>query len=572
MKTKYSFVHLAQYIKRNASGSTINRARFISRRKKDAVKVVSLQGHSINFLVEDYRPFLVRIDNFMDGNRIKRLCNCGNGKSRMCVHQVVGFYALMDLFQDPDFQKQLDSVSPQVKSVIKERNTTTPMAIGKMEKLDMEHVLELADPYELESHSHSFRALNWYENLGTVSVDIIQGYWDEGETVEYFYKDGQWYSKCTCADLCNGLCFHEVAGLSYFRDEEGEDYFANLNPKRYDKERKELIKWAGIKESDFDKNFEFDFEKKVFLPKGKLKGLINFAQANKLQPLSKISRQQQIPVRIINEQKDIYSLGYVLDVFQSIDGFPKITPVLGQEAKKGGQKSLKNYFDFPNVQIEKSKKDDAILAKVRMLYNIDNGLEPISYDEDSKEFFHIFREVLQMLSEQTYNYLRFRKSIYDNKVRKSDIVPISVAPNPAKLFFEFSEDAQFVVLKAKLNLGHKTISIPANKPGDKFISAFLLRHEGVLYGHDSYEQASVLAQNIALNPVFKAKKEDVDLFFEQIVKPISDQFPVRIGALKTLKHNEHLMKAKNKRVYLSDMGNFVIIEPAIVYDKEIVKI
>ncbi len=575
MSNKYSSVHLARYLVQNSSKKIIAKAKYFYGRKGKEFIILDQDGDSLEVLVVDYRPFLVAVSHFLDEDRIERHCSCGSGHSRMCMHQAAVFYMLIDSLKDTEFIQRIEGqLTIARKPQQKKRNTSkSPFALGKLERLDRDEIFAMADASDFHRHGTQLRFFDEECKLGSITFELAPDYWSEREEVEYYYEGGQWHSLCTCDSSCRGLCFHEAAGLLYVLESKPRNFFTQLSLEQYEQQKQELIEWSGIAAKDFDKNFVFDYKKKAYLPKGKLKGLINFAQANGIQAIPAISRQQEIPVRILTEKpEEIFHFGYVVDVFKGFERFPLIVPVLGMEAKKGGLKALKNYFDSPSVSFDESKTDKALLVKIRTMHWINSELDVIYFDEDSKEFFHAFNEALLLIANETYKYLRYRRSFYDEKVKKADIEPILVSSNRAKLYFQLSENKDFVQLEAKLDLGHQSISIPISKPSDKLISAFLVLHEGVLYGHDSYKQASVLAQKNVENPIYKAKIEDIDLFFDQVVRPISEQFPVRVGRLKSLKTKKINMKAKQKRIYLSDMGNFVIVEPAIVYDKKIVKI
>lgn len=560
--------HFLSYIKKKSSKQAYAIGRFLYKKKVATIVKHDENRETIVFFVKEFTQFLVSIENYLSLETLSSSCSCQNYSQKKCKHEVAALLVLNDLLSILR-SKSNNQSTKKTKPKTKKRKSSEPIHITDVTPISIENIYGQIDETELDGHGN-FGGKILGEELGVIAVDISEGYWEHLETAEYYWENDKLYSTCSCEGSHNGMCFHQIAGLVFLVKNKDKDYFIHNNPKKYTKEKQELIKWAGIKEAEFENYYEFDFETKSYFPIGKLAGLINFAQANPLIELPQKEIRQLLPVPIISEEeKNIFYMGFVLSNTNS-DRYTEIVPIVGKKLPKGGLKTIKNYYDLRNrSNVQKNTIDNQSLAIISQLNALAFPDEQVQFDEEAKEYFWQFKELMKLLAQHPFVYLRDHH--YSPKILKRDINPVSVSDSPAKLFFELSEDGHFMTLQAKLKLGDLSIAIQ-DYP-NIFISAFLILHNQVLYTYEKYDQAVALAQKIEHHPSYLAKMEDIDLFFEQIVQPIAEQFPIKIGDLSTLVTKETMLKAKRKRIYISDMDNYVLFEPAILYGKsKIIKI
>ena len=585
MNYEEAIINLSIYAKSSATSQVYQRGKRIYETGEFQLQSLSLEQEEATYEVYGTKKYQTGVFDFLDPNgEIESDCTCPSDWSAICKHEVAIILDLMArLKKDSESSHQKTKGLPikilpvrKAKRVSghnkqKSRKSTEPIELKGFNKINTQNIVRLADPREAAQTTTPKNVVIKYHQLGHVSFQSHKRWYDK-VTVDFFYEDNVLYSTCDCYDSTEGLCRHQIATLVYITNNQGVDFFKKLNPKGKKKEMQRLADWANIPIGQFEKYFDYDISTGHFLPKGKLKGLINFKKATpQVNFTFTNNRKWFIPNSVLDvEEDEINYMAYVINVAFQYNYIPTLSPIAGRKAKDGDLKNVKDYFNSPKESLQTTTKDTKILSlnqnrsSSHYYYSPSYCLE-FKKTDDHKHKFELFKEITELLATVPYTYIRDCK--LSTKLRKRDLSLIRISSTPAELFFELSEKGDLLSLAAKIKTGEKTISLAPSSLSKTLVSAFFIKNKETLYLHKNFAQVLAIQEHVAEVPVLKAKLEDADLFFEQIVQPIAEAIPVSIKNLKTLKLERVKMIPNHKQLFISDLGNFVIFEPVIIYDK-----
>ena len=565
MNQKINPDKLLRYIKQSTTPSISNRGLSIYNKGKRGIviKELDMKIQRASFVAYGTKTYDVQINNFLKGFGPITSCTCPSDWTELCKHRVAAILLLIDVINNPE-----TPIEKQNKKESSYRNTKTPLLLKGFDKITYPKILNLTEYKSLPSF-YANEVEVFGEQLGAVGLRHFSDFWDHtGTEVKFFYQEGKLYTTCSCGQDVLGICDHQMNVLRYILKNKSPFFLNEYNPNNYKYQKIELANWAGIQLDDFDDNFEFDFKNKKYIPKGRLTGLIDFEKASIPTLFTQEDiRQWQILAPILNaNERNIYSMGYIIDTNYDYTQYAVITPVIGKKSTTLFLKELKKYEANTNYPLEKTSLDDKIISLATMANMRLSDTEKFEANETTKAQFNDYQSLIPALANNPNVYIRQYR--YDKKIKRKDIRLIEVSATSAKLFFDLSEDEHFFTLKAKLQIGEKSFPIPNTRLSRTLISPFLVKNAGVIYLHDNFNQVKAIQDSIGEQPIFRAKKQDAELFFERIVLPASKQFAVKVSRLKTYEKRTLFLESKGKHVYVSDMGNYVLFEPAIRYDDD----
>ncbi len=554
----------------NSNSTIFRRGKRIYESGKYRLLSFSLEQEDAIYEIYGTKTYKTGVFYFLDPNgEIESECTCPSEWSALCKHEVAAILDLIDRLKE---EVKSGLPKPTEKDSLKTqklRKSTEPIELQGFDIIDTRNIVEIADRQEAAQTKRIKNVVINYQKPGHVSVQY-HIHWYNEVNVDFFYKNHVLYSTCDCQYSTKGLCRHQIATLVYLAQNQGVDFFQKLHPEIYKKEMQRLADWANIPIGQFEKYFGFDINTNQFLPKGKLKGLINFEKdAPQVNFDFTNNPKWHIPNPVLNvEEEEINYMAYVVNVAFRHPYTPSITPITGRKTKDGDLKNVKDYYQLDADFLQTTKKDTKILSLNRnsAYYYSPPLCQEFKINDKTKLKFEQFKEMTELLATVPYTYIRNCK--FSNKLRKRDLSPIRISSTPAELFFELSERGNLLSLAAKFKIGEETVSLTASSLSKTLVSAFFIKNKETLYLHQNFAQVLAIQEYVAETPVLKAKMEDADLFFEQIVQPIAQAIPVSIKNLKTLKLEKVKMTPKHKQLFISDLGNFVIFEPVIVYDQD----
>ena len=565
MNLKQNSDRLLKFIKQNTTPGISNRGLSIYNQGKRGIIITELDMkiQRASFQAFGSSTYTVQINNFLKGFGPITSCTCPNDWTKICKHRVAAIFLLIDAIQNPD-----SPINEQNGKESIYRNANTPLLLEGFDEITSSKILKLTE-YKTLPTFYANEVEVFDEQLGSVGLRHFSDFWDhEGTEVNFFYKADNLYTVCKCGQEVFGLCDHQMNVLRHVLKHKSPFFLKEYNPNNYAEQKVELAQWAGINIDDFEDNFEFDFKRKKYTPKGKLTGLIDFSKAPSTSLFSQEDiRQWQILAPVLKaDEQSIYSMGYIIDTNYDYTNHAVITPVIGKKSTTLFLKEIKKFEANGNFPLEKTSLDDKIISLATMANIRLNDSVKFKANETTKAQFSDYQLLIPSLANNPKVYIRQYR--YDEKIKRKDIRLIEVSSTPAKLFFDLSESDNFFTLKAKLQIGNKSIPIPTTRLSRTLISPFLVKNAGILYLHDNFNQVKSLQDGIGEQPIYRAKRQDAELFFEKIVLPASKMFAIKVSRLKTYEKKTIFLESKSKHIYVSDMGNYVLFEPAIQYDDD----
>ncbi len=563
------------YISKNAN-STIQR-RALRLFKVGAVKSFETDEHFNSTIVKVQGGKLYSVTINYTGS-LRSSCNCPYDWGGICKHEVAALYHIRD-FATLEVKK---ITPPKNKKIsLKARNTSSWSKIPEHKKLTFQSVNQLSTP-------ENFTASKVYQkqkllNLTQKGFEIeIPKYWDT-ETVEFQIKAEVLKIRCSCQKKVKGICEHEISALLFILSNFDDDFFNFFEPKFIEEFKSKISKEYGINEDEnFDDWFSIDFSEGVkVLPTNKGRGLIKLEKyrinenegVNKFQSILK-SKQEQNLVRV-NEQKLIeVKIGFS---FNSInDNIFELVPITGKPNKNKDKLSTfirqldemeRSHSVFLNdeelhlVELCKKISQQQIESHFENIYNRNFYTDS---DLTNEEIFDVLtyymskiKEIRALISKQSYTY----KSNSSN-IGRNTIEQISFSPKIPKIVFMVSEKDNLIVLEPTLNINDNIISLSEIERLHSLVFEFF----NSIYFLDTVKDAFILNE-FELIDAKRISKTEFDYFFENYIKPISEHYPVDFF-LPDYKINTSKMEVKHRRIYISELGNFVVFKPYIVYEDE----
>ncbi|KAA3624741.1 MAG: hypothetical protein DWQ02_22710, partial [Bacteroidetes bacterium] len=79
----------------------------------------------------------------------------------------------------------------------------------------------------------------------------------------------------------------------------------------------------------------------------------------------------------------------------------------------------------------------------------------------------------------------------------------------------------------------------------------------------------IAKQLLVQHTVLKTAKKEIDIFADKVILPLSEYFPVKITEMANLEKRTIHLEPQRREIFLSELANFVLIQPVVKYDREI---
>lgn len=542
---------------------------------------IDIAGETASFAVQGTRVYHVDIYRFVSG-QVQTNCNCPYDWGGMCKHEIASALYLANHLKEMKTGKDPQVKSPQ--KFIKKRSSDTPYVISPFIPFKDVYLRQHISPAEIHVLRNA-RGVNFEgfkNNTLNYKVEIVNygaSFYNREKVFEVVLsqqEDGL-EIVCDCGKQVTQLCGHGYAVLQYIQEYCKPDFLNILYPDALEKIKKDTCKKSGIPLERFDDFFEIGVKSNAikvnpikqglgFLSSDLVKGfdVLGNKEANKWNK-HKIS----LPVKISEEEEDAYFLGFIM-AFRDFE-YETLSPTIAVKpfmAKKGKITALKNLTDYdPYRNVTVSDDQALILHKIEELEDLTNS----SFEdaEHRKMIFHKSRELFSLLGKETYTFLQ-HKSSGRAKIAKGNLKEIKVSPIQAEVFFELKEDSFFYSLSTNLTIGTTSIDLSDENASIELLPYFAIKYKDTLYGYKNLEQALIIKQSIVNTPVLKASKKDFDAFFQNVIQPLSNHFPIKISDnMEHVKKKTVHLEPQAREVYLSELSDFVLLQPVVKYNYDI---
>jgi hypothetical protein len=565
--------HIKEHIKRHinfyTSAVVADRGRNLYENDKVFFDEYIEKTDSWKFTVEGSQKYQVLIKG-VNNKDVQTSCTCPFDWGSICKHTVAALLFVTDNLgeqQTLQYQKQPPTMLP----VSNRTGEKFGYEIPDYQHIDIDFVKRNTSPrvlYLLKYYSN-FKLYNSVE-ITNESVSFISGNADAN--VKFYKEDGKVYITSPRAANSSKLTPDEAYCLKVIANSPMPNILDEIFSGRILAKEKEKLARFGLPENTgFNEYFTYIFTEQdglMFHPWKKGVGLLPVMEDSN-NPVTHLLDELDNDILFLTElpkKKEKRELGFVLKkgfrFYSSYEGGYndfydddrneqyQIVPIVGKTSKNDPTRLTSHFKEY-----DEDMDDRFIIDKT------DNSKKLLRLIDEIEESFGTDF----LLMKKAFGYLQNEKYVYgldDNadKVRKKDLLDITLSPEPADVVFEVSKKKEFLTLDLKIKLGENLINRKAvrSKPEDNYI----FTSGGTYHFAGSEKVAQMIAEfpeKVKMVASFK------DEFFNQVVGPISENFEVRFNK-GTFKSESIELDFHKKQLFLSEQNDYVVFTPRVEYD------
>lgn len=508
----------------------------------------------------------VEIKNY-NSPYIESFCDCPYDWNSICKHEVA---VLMQL------SKQTNS-SQKNKTDSKKYSKTAPYIIKPFKVIDAATIA-----------AHSKINYNYYINFEEKNIELTDNvitlilpfndhYWQNDFTeVKIEYKNDSLILSCNCNATNQQLCKHQNYALKIISNNISPHYFNE----KYKEEQwsKQLKKYGYSLKDDYQAYFNAGYENGAFTITPKIEGLMPLMEKNKWQSLSENLVRKTSLEHFLNSKTQITQPDFILAIGISFSYDTNYLPMkamllMGKPNKSGELSSrISEIYSLDNINKLKTPFDQ--VAETYQLTSplFEEHLEVEYYKDDNDSIneieanHHIInythRYLYKLLSELPKNIgiYTVEDNLYKNKLTKKDIEVVSMRNHSTNIEFLLTEEEEFYKLECYLLINNEKIKLPNKRVN---IAHFFAIIDNVYYLHKSTDYMFIF-QTFFHNPIQRIQKSELEKYLSGFLFPLQKNYHITIdiNSITTLE-KELSDSSLSKKLYLSEVNNFVVFKPVI---------
>ncbi len=192
--------------------------------------------------------------------------------------------------------------------------------------------------------------------------------------------------------------------------------------------------------------------------------------------------------------------------------------------------------------------------------NAEKLLKLIDKLDDDRDNFQLLKNAFELLQNEKFVYGLAKGA---DKVRKKDLLDITLSPEPVDIVFEVAKTKDFLTLALKLKIGGNLLN-RKSKP-TKTADNYFYATDNTYHLAKSEKVAQMIAEFPENIRMVAAYKEE---FFKNVVEPISKNFEVRYKN-GTFKSETIELDFNKKQLFLSEQNEYVVFTPRVEYDHNV---
>lgn len=389
------------------------------------------------------------------------------------------------------------------------------------------------------------------------------------------WKDGAYWLACSDKS-CNDNCDHIQWLIAYILRFKTRNLLKDLRKEAFDQRNDDYMFQVGVtlhegeRIEDLLDCFVIGEELRLF-PKGRLKGLTKvnllarYLSEDVLSQISDPQQKKELLVSSTADEADERRIPAFVWSFDRQEG--KLVRVVGvkgkpnkamtkisshlQVLKNPGDQTLEGGFQI----------DEAFYGKEKL--NSIVGLSPVS--RPTSDIFQLLNKFFED-SVQVLHYVHnISESVYrsNDDFRLSEIKQLTHLEHEVPLMFRLYQEGELFTLKAFLETKTHGL-LEVGKDMELFDEVLVLYKGTKLYLVNSMKEAKALS-GLFHASVYRTSAKTLTDFMQQVVQPIAAQFPVDIeDGIPNILYSD--MKPIEQRVYLSELNQFVMLRPVVVYE------
>ncbi len=564
---------IKDYIEKNASS-------VIKRRAKD-VRIISSKDtskKSVVFTIDgNGGTYRVVIKNYESKN-ISSSCSCPYDWGGLCKHEVACLLAL---------DKKLKIVPPKKKGIVKKGVLYIPLSSDSTFNKQLLNNYSSSENRNLKNGSLlSTNVLSSQHIEGKVLTyrKTIFGYFDTfKEDVSIINEENNLQLVCSCEQHKSGyLCEHLYMSLNLVLTTFGTDFFSSEDV--LNNQKIETLENEGIELSinKINKYYDFNFVENefVFIPKtpqiknistSKDRGdaVENYIENKEIE---KYKFSHQDAGLIENSLSTKYTIAFVVNVKTKL---PLILSIIKGKEKSNGTiggklETIETFSELKETKALSSEEASEVFSAFKYF-----EFNELKYRFFNYSFSHSEPETLTELLAYTLTELRNILPVLnehplfevEGKMILKNLVPIQIKDESSDLVFDFVEKDDFYILRAYVLVNGKKYKLTSNR---NIVYDAFTRIDNVFYIHRSVDYQAQL-DYFTKKPEITIFKEDFDSFYKEFLTPLQKKYKInyKIPLVKKMKTSKNKLK---KNIYISELNQFVIFKPTVLYPQREVEL
>jgi len=341
--------------------------------------------------------------------------------------------------------------------------------------------------------------------------------------------------------------------------------------------QKEWMRNFGLSENKaFHEYFYYSFYAErglLYLPMKKAEGLVPVTEikGHNMNDLFRNLNNNRLVLDKLQQKTELRELGFVVtkgyhennqywnkydDFYEEDDednDHYEIVPIVGKTAKNNPS-VFASHIDEYDVETDQQ----FIVSKCENTVTLLTVIKEM--DNNNDNYFHLMKKASDCL---LHEKLVFGLAKNASKIRKKNLIEITLSPEQLDVVFELSKNQEFFTLYLKLKKGtelRKRKNL-GSKPDDHYFYV-----DGNIY---YFAKTEKVAQMIAQFPEkVKMVASHKDEFFKNVVEPVSKNFAVQFKN-NTFKTESIELDFQKKQVFLSEQDQYVVFTPCVEYENNV---
>ncbi len=520
----------------------------------------------------------VEIRNYTS-TRINSSCNCPYDWNGLCKHEVAVLMLL-----DKQVNKQVIENVPKNKTV--KYSKIAPYIIKPFDKIDAATIAAHSKPHYDYYATFKEEYLELNEHVIKLTLPSTDRYWENiYVTTTVAYKNKSLELTCDCNAINRQLCKHQNFALKTISSLISPHYF---NSKHKEQQWKEQLKLYGYSlKDDYQALFTSSYQEGNFIITPKIEGLMPLMEKSKWQNFSEtLIRKTSLEDFLHSKTIEKKQPSLILAVGISFDYNPGEIPIeaklLTGKPNKSGELSTRITEVYSLDEINNIKNHFSQVAEAYQLTSplFANNLESHYYKEhdDSDDVDSNYRMLSYPLDALSKLISELPKDIdiyiieddhYRSKLTKKDIELVSMLNQSTSLEFLLTEEEHFYKLECYVLLNEEQIKLPSERVNSTTFFAII---DHVYYLHKSIDYMATF-QTFFSNSVQRIQKSELENYLSNFLIPLQKKYHVTIDINSITTVEKELSESKlSKRLYVSEVNDFVAFKPVIAVGKKILEL
>ncbi len=592
---------IQKFIDKNASLAIHQRAKEI------------IQSNLINSI--NYNPQLKLLQAKVIGNqmysviidlslkkKINTNCNCPYDWGGLCKHVVAVLMKyeekrdLLDIaiegqqeddLEDEGFEEDEEIYDEYEDDEYDDNEEEIPPAIIKgYEKLTAQSIKQLSNQGTLYKAKLMIDQveIDDYDGESIISFmveDRSRYYYPTDAFVSFSLTDKGLEAECNCSEHFS-FCSHILAILLFTSIKQDNPSFFKVLDKKSRKEK--MTSFAAKYGITGIKNIE----KVLELKHGRHQLYYNFiGKYAGLQPVDaeqwehiKVSLQQErkkltdiehfLPGPILEEEAEEHGFGVIFTMDKPNDNRLKGVHCMSARLNKRRDKmiSLFNYIGMEDHPDLSSNHKQILETASKLNKCVGDSEERV---QALHETFAHLKELFHHLDDETHLFIRENKNWnvgYHDKLRKGDLKSIEGSNIPFYIEFDVECDEDFIMLIPYFIFDGSRVKISKEVISTCHLDYFFANYNDKLFLAKDIVTISAILSLID-EPILKMVLAHRELFMEEIVLPLTEDFEVNFTPSTKTKQTFIESTSMKKKLYISGIGQFVLFKPYVKYTDDI---